>query len=293
MLLASDRGRPGDPGQARRPPAQHAHPRASASRAASQDRRRDPRDLRADRPPSRHRATSRPSSRTWRSSSSTPRTSSDSSVELTQREGAAATAIEEIRATIGGALDEHSIDAEVRGRIKHLYSIWTKLRAPGDRPRSRLRLPRLPDRRRYRPDCYAALGLIHQLWRPVPGPHQGLHRDAQAQRLPVAAHVGDGTGRQPLRGPDPHPATWTRSPTRGIAAHWQYKEGERAGQDAERVAWLRSLVDGHRRTRASSSTRSSSTSTPKRSTRSRPRARSSRSRAARRRSTSPTGSTPK
>ena len=54
-------------------------------------------------------------------------------------------------------------------------------------------------------DCYATLGVIHANWQPVPGPVQGLHRDAEVQHVPVAAHDGDRPGRQAGRAADPHP----------------------------------------------------------------------------------------
>ena len=69
----------------------------------------------------------------------------------------------------------------VDGRIKRLYSIWLKLK------KQKIDLDQVYDFVALRivtpsvKDCYAALGIIHQTWSPVPGPHQGLHRDAAAR----------------------------------------------------------------------------------------------------------------
>ncbi|MFH1176646.1 MAG: bifunctional (p)ppGpp synthetase/guanosine-3',5'-bis(diphosphate) 3'-pyrophosphohydrolase [Acidobacteriota bacterium] len=163
--------------------------------------------------------------------------------QLHQREQVAAGMIEEIRAMIASVLEEHSIPAEVRGRIKHFYSIWTKLRRQG------ISVEHVYDFLAFRiivdtvPHCYAALGLIHQLWRPVPGrikdyiampkanAYQSLHTS-------VIGPVGQPFEVQ-LRTRDMEEIAES-----GIAAHWIYKEGRRSSQDTERVAWLRSLVEG-------------------------------------------------
>ncbi len=164
--------------------------------------------------------------------------------QLQQREAMAAGLIEEIRSMITRSLEEHNIPTEVRGRVKHLYSIWNKLRKQG------ISVDRVYDFLAFRiivetvPQCYAALGLIHQLWRPVPGrikdyiampkpnAYQSLHTSVigpQGQPFEVQIRTRD----------------MDQIAEHGIAAHWLYKEGRAPSQDAERVAWLRSLVEGH------------------------------------------------
>jgi guanosine-3',5'-bis(diphosphate) 3'-pyrophosphohydrolase len=164
--------------------------------------------------------------------------------QLHQREAVAAALIAEIRSMISKILEENSITAEVRGRIKHLHSIWTKLRRQG------IGLERVYDFLAFRlivdtvPHCYAALGLIHQLWRPVPGrikdyiampkanAYQSLHTSVigpEGQPFEVQIRTRD----------------MDEIAERGIAAHWLYKEGKEPSQDAERVSWLRGLVEGH------------------------------------------------
>jgi guanosine-3',5'-bis(diphosphate) 3'-pyrophosphohydrolase len=164
--------------------------------------------------------------------------------QLRQREAVAAALIAEIRSMITKVLEENSMSAEVRGRIKHLHSIWTKLRRQG------IGLERVYDLLAFRlivdtvPHCYAVLGLIHQLWRPVPGrikdyiampkanAYQSLHTSVigpEGQPFEVQIRTRD----------------MDEIAERGIAAHWLYKEGKEPSQDAERVAWLRGLVEGH------------------------------------------------
>ena len=166
------------------------------------------------------------------------------SEQLQQRENLAGGLIEEIRSTIIGVLEEHSITGDVRGRIKHLYSIWNKLRRQG------IAVEHVYDFLAFRiivdtvPHCYAALGLIHQLWRPVPG----RIKDYIAMPKPNAyqsLHTSViGPAGQPFE-VQIRTRDMDEIAEAGIAAHWLYKEGRRPGDDAERVAWLRSLVEGH------------------------------------------------
>ena len=132
----------------------------------------------------------------------------------------------------------------IEGRVKRLYSIWKKLR------RQKIELDQvydlvaarvvLPDEVRY---CYAALGVIHNLWKPVPGRFKdwiATPRDNLYQSLHTSVI---GTEGQPfevqIRTEEMH-----RIAEEGVAAHWKYKEGRRgAHEDDEAFQWLRSLVE--------------------------------------------------
>ncbi len=162
--------------------------------------------------------------------------------QIAQREERATALIEEIRTTIGTLIEEHSIGAEVRGRVKHLYSIWSKLQKQG------IGLDRVYDFLAFRvivdsvPHCYAVLGLIHQQWRPVPG----RIKDYIAMPKPNAYQ----SLHTSVIGPEGQPfevqirtADMDEIAERGIAAHWLYKEGK-GGTAEERVAWLKTLVEG-------------------------------------------------
>ena len=113
----------------------------------------------------------------------------EKSVNARRKEGEAFLA--KMQQTITDKLKEAGIQARVESRIKRLYSIHKKLQ------RQRISVDQVYDLCAMRvitrslQDCYAVLGIIHNLWRPVPGTHQGFHRHAAAEFLPVAAYFGD------------------------------------------------------------------------------------------------------
>jgi GTP pyrophosphokinase len=132
----------------------------------------------------------------------------------------------------------------VEGRVKRLYSIWKKLK------RQKIELDQvydlvaarviLPNEVRY---CYAALGIIHNMWKPLPGRFKdwiATPRDNLYQSLHTSVI---GTEGQPfevqIRTDEMH-----RIAEEGVAAHWKYKEGKRgAHEDDEAFQWLRSLIE--------------------------------------------------
>ena len=105
------------------------------------------------------------------------------------------------------------------GRPKHLWSIYEKMVVKGrefDEIFDLVGIRVIVDSVK---DCYAALGSIHAHLEAGAGPVQGLHRDAEVQPLPVAAHDGDRAAGQAARGADPHPEMHQRAEF-GVAAHW-------------------------------------------------------------------------
>jgi guanosine-3',5'-bis(diphosphate) 3'-pyrophosphohydrolase len=144
-------------------------------------------------------------------------------------------------------LREHNIDARVEWRIKRLFSIWQKLQ------KSQLQVDQVFDLLAIRiitqtpADCYGVLGLIHSLWRPVPGRVKdfiAIPRANLYQSLHTTV-MGDG-GHQfevQIRTEEMH-----RIAEEGIAAHWKYKAGESviSAKDEQRLAWVRQLVDWQR-----------------------------------------------
>jgi GTP pyrophosphokinase len=149
----------------------------------------------------------------------------------------------EVRAQVEAKMKEVNIPARVEGRIKRLYSIWQKL------GRQRISIEQVYDLLAIRiitdsvKNCYAALGVIHNTWRPVPGrikdfiaiPRPNLY---QSLHTSVIGPHGQPFEVQ-IRTEEMH-----RIAEEGIAAHWKYKDGRPlTQQDEERFAWLRHLVE--------------------------------------------------
>ena len=148
-----------------------------------------------------------------------------------------------IREDVQGLLGETSIEAEVQARPKHLYSIFRKME------RKDVPFEEVYDIRGVRvlvqseSDCYLALGLIHNRWKPVPGTFDdyiATPKDNFYQSLHTAVIFDDGkTVEVQIRTPE-----MDENAEFGIAAHWRYKE-ERVRDDGfeRRVNWLRSLME--------------------------------------------------
>ncbi|HUJ94590.1 MAG TPA: TGS domain-containing protein, partial [Terriglobales bacterium] len=135
--------------------------------------------------------------------------------------------------------------AKVESRIKRHYSIHKKLQ------RQRISVEQVYDLYAMRvitqsvQDCYAVLGIIHNLWRPVPGrikdfiamPRPNLY---QSLHTSVIAEEGQPFEVQ-IRTEEMH-----KMAEEGIAAHWKYKDGPVSAQDEQRLSWLRQVVEWQR-----------------------------------------------
>ncbi|HET7746339.1 MAG TPA: bifunctional (p)ppGpp synthetase/guanosine-3',5'-bis(diphosphate) 3'-pyrophosphohydrolase [Vicinamibacteria bacterium] len=152
--------------------------------------------------------------------------------------------IDQIRGVVVEKLKAAGLEAEVEGRIKRLYSIHQKLR------RQRIDLEQVYDFVALRiivptiPDCYAALGVLHNLWRPVPGRIKdfiAMPRPNGYQSLHTSVIGDEGHPFEvQIRTREMH-----RIAEEGIAAHWKYKEGKSgvADKDDKAFAWLRQLLE--------------------------------------------------
>jgi GTP diphosphokinase / guanosine-3',5'-bis(diphosphate) 3'-diphosphatase len=143
-------------------------------------------------------------------------------------------------------LKASGIDADLSGRPKHIYSIWKKMQRKGaefgeiyDVYAIRI----LVDEVR---DCYAALGIVHALWRPIPGQFDdyiAVPKNNLYQSLHTAVIAMDGKPLEiQIRTHAMHQVSEV-----GIAAHWRYKEGSKAEREYDaKLAWLRQLMDWQR-----------------------------------------------
>lgn len=151
--------------------------------------------------------------------------------------------IEQAQRELEQLLAEVAIPAQVIGRMKHLFSIWNKMHLQKkemdqiyDILGLRILVPSVKD-------CYAAVGVVHSHWKPMPGrfkdfiamPKSNLY---QSLHTTVIGPSGEPLEIQ-IRTQEMH-----RTSEEGIAAHWSYKEGTVAGQGYEsKLSWFRQFLD--------------------------------------------------
>lgn len=150
--------------------------------------------------------------------------------------------LETVRSLFAAELGKNQIPGRVEGRIKRPYSIHQKM------IRQNLTLDQIYDLLALRvitdsvKNCYAALGVVHQLWHPVPGrfkdylamPSANLYQSLHTSVLYQGQHF-----EVQIRTEEMH-----RVAEQGIAAHWMYKDAaDITPTDAQRVAWLRQLIE--------------------------------------------------
>ena len=157
----------------------------------------------------------------------------------TERESFIAGAIDSLNREIGAA----GIAAEVTGRPKHIYSIYSKMQQKG------LEFDELYDVRGLRvlvdtvKDCYTVLGIVHNLWAPIPKEFDDYISRPKGNRyrsLHTAVAGADARALEvQIRTHEMH-----RHAELGVAAHWRYKEGKGARDEAydDKIAWLRQVL---------------------------------------------------
>jgi len=153
--------------------------------------------------------------------------------------------LHEVSEIVKATLVEHGLAGNVMGRSKHLYSIYQKMERQGvpfDEVYDISAIRVITDTQM---NCYAVMGLIHALWRPVPGRFKdyiGVPKSNHYQSLhtTVAGPNGEHVEFQ-IRTQEMH-----RVAMEGIAAHWTYKEGGEIDESEKRaVTWLRQLLESH------------------------------------------------
>src|SRR6059036_2705556 len=149
----------------------------------------------------------------------------------------------EVTGMVQQKMREHEIPCFTQSRIKRLYSIHLKLkkqRIAIDQVYDLLALRLITDSVK---NCYAALGVIHNTWRPVPGRIKdfiAMPRPNMYQSLHTSVIAGGQPFEVQIRTAEMHQIA-----EEGIAAHWKYKDGKLVADDREdqRVSWLRHLVE--------------------------------------------------
>ena len=162
--------------------------------------------------------------------------------------------INNVAAILKTELKQRGIKAEVKGRPKHIYSIYRKMKRKGvgfdqifDVRALRVLVDSPPNITSEQDDnigdCYAVLGIVHTLWRPIPGEFDdyiAAPKDNLYRSLHTAVVSSDGkTIEVQIRTKKMH-----QDAELGVAAHWRYKEGGKADPNFEKkVNWLRSLME--------------------------------------------------
>ena len=150
--------------------------------------------------------------------------------------------LQEVQENIRDNMIESGIPAEVQGRVKRLYSLHLKIQKQQrtlDQVYDLLAIRVVTDTIK---NCYAALGVIHQIWRPVPGrfkdyiamPRPNLYQSLHTTLI----HTGQVFEVQ-IRTQEMH-----RIAEQGVAAHWKYKDGlGTSSADDQRIVWMRQLIE--------------------------------------------------
>jgi GTP pyrophosphokinase len=165
---------------------------------------------------------------------------------LDEKRGARESFIDTAKRELRDAMREAGIRADVAGRPKHIFSIWKKMQRKG------VPFSELYDIRAVRvlvddiANCYAALGVVHGLWTPVPSEFDDYIAKPKGndyRSLHTAVIGPDGrTLEIQIRTHDMH-----EHAELGVAAHWRYKEGRSSAGESEferKIAWMRQLLEG-------------------------------------------------
>lgn len=166
--------------------------------------------------------------------------------QLQEKRGLRERYIDRVIRDIGEAVTHSGLHVDVAGRPKHIYSIWRKMQ------RKQLDFDALYDIRAVRVlvddigACYSVLGIVHQLWTPIPGEFDDYIAQPKSnnyQSLHTAVLGPDGLGLEvQIR-------TWKmhEHAEMGVAAHWRYKEGGKAqGEFEKKIAQMRQLLENSR-----------------------------------------------
>jgi GTP pyrophosphokinase len=151
--------------------------------------------------------------------------------------------INNVKETLQRALAEMELKAEVQGRPKHFYSIYEKMQEQGKDFTEIYDLMGLRVIVATVQDCYEVLGIVHTLWKPIPGRFKDYVAMPKSNMYQSLHTTVIGPGGEPM---EIQIRTWEmhRTAEYGIAAHWLYKENGADDQELrQKVTWLRHLIE--------------------------------------------------
>ena len=171
-----------------------------------------------------------------------PRAYQEIEAQFTGQQNASERYLAQVQETVARELAQMRIDCRLSGRPKHYYSIYQKMQRqqlPFEEVHDLLAVRVITDTVR---NCYAILGIIHALWKPIPGRFKdyiALPKPNMYQSLHTTV-LGPERQRVELqiRTEEMH-----RTAEEGIAAHWHYKERGSTEENEEYFAWLRRLME--------------------------------------------------
>ena len=145
---------------------------------------------------------------------------------------------------VTGYIEEAGIEAEIEGRVKHIFSIYKKMKTQGKTLDQIYDIFALRIKVASVRDCYAALGIIHEKYKPIPGRFKDYIAMPKANMYQSLHTTLIGHGGRPfeiqIRTYDMH-----RTAEYGIAAHWKYKEtgSKNVSEEEKKFNWLQEILD--------------------------------------------------